>query len=1055
MNIMSDQNPVIPSPGQEQLLTGDTSPVKRLIAGLVLITVLVGSLGLLQLTNTRKQAMQLAETTCRMLAGTLQQTIGAMLQKTDLTVLHVADEAVHQSATGGLQPKILRMFIERQFKLMPELESLGVADANGNLAYGSGHALDMPVSIADRNFFIELRDHSDDGMVISRPVVSKISNKWVITCARRITLPDGTFGGVAYAELPLQQFSSLFKNVPVGVSGVVSFHRDDLTLITRYSATHDVKNEQATGSALVSEAWRTLLNQGATQVGSFTSKSLIDGILRINAYSRISPYPLYINVGLALDDVLTEARQELFIVVSFIVLFLCMSILLAWQSYRNWQKTFAAEKELKRNYGRLELMQEVSQYHAKNVQDLLDFTLDKVVALTESSAGYIYHYNEENELFVLNTWSKDIMAACGVAEPQSSCQLEKTGLWGEVVRQRRSIMVNDYPASSELKKGYPEGHVHLSRFMNIPVFDNDKIVAVVGVANKTLPYDQSDLLQLTLMMEGLWKIATRLKLEEQIMRAGREWQSTFDAISDSIALIDPDQRVMRCNKATCTVLGREFADIINQPCWKLFHGADAPIQDCPMVKAMLSLHSETTTVQHNGRWLEVTVDPLLSDQGEFVNAVHIVRDVSELKRIESKLMEEKALYKDLIDTQPAGMYRLRVSPMTPRNAADWRVTVNSNYSVDMVTDRFCEILGIDPQSLKDNPGLVADMVYPEDRAGFEEKNFQALAGIDVFKWEGRFGNDQNFVWVRFESVPRKLSTGDIIWTGVVTDITDSKQAEQSLRDMQTQLLHNDKLATVGQLAAGVAHEINNPMGYITSNLTSLGKYADRLDEYIAALQQSIAACSGHPGSVELDAIRKKLKVAYIISDMRELIGESLDGANRVRRIVQDLKSFSRVDQTDRCRTNLNDALETTINIAWNELKYIAALERNFGDIPEIFCYPQQLNQVFLNLLVNAAQAMNKQGQIIVRTWSDSGNVFVSVADTGTGMPEEVQKRIFEPFYTTKAPGKGTGLGLSISADIVRKHGGEIMVASQLGEGTVFTVRLPIDSGTVEEIQQIH
>lgn len=275
-------------------------------------------------------------------------------------------------------------------------------------------------------------------------------------------------------------------------------------------------------------------------------------------------------------------------------------------------------------------------------------------------------------------------------------------------------------------------------------------------------------------------------------------------------------------------------------------------------------------------------------------------------------------------------------------------------------------------------------------------------------------------------------------------IAEQKKYEESMKAMQAQIIQQEKMASIGQLAAGVAHEINNPMGFITSNLTSLGKYAERLDTYIAALQKSLYECPKHPGLEELDQLRQKLKVDYIISDVNELINESLDGANRVRRIVQDLKSFSRVDQAEKSRTSLNDCLETTINIAWNELKYIATLERRFGDIPEINCNPQQLNQVFLNLLVNAAQSMEQQGTITVTTWSEQGQVCVSVADTGKGMPKEVQERIFEPFFTTKPAGKGTGLGLSISADIIRKHQGEISVESEPGRGTTFTVRLPVE-----------
>lgn len=275
-------------------------------------------------------------------------------------------------------------------------------------------------------------------------------------------------------------------------------------------------------------------------------------------------------------------------------------------------------------------------------------------------------------------------------------------------------------------------------------------------------------------------------------------------------------------------------------------------------------------------------------------------------------------------------------------------------------------------------------------------------------------------------------------------IVDHKKNEETMKAMQAQIIQQEKMASIGQLAAGVAHEINNPMGFITSNLTSLGKYAERLDTYIAALQKSLAECPNHPDLDELDKLRQKLKVDYIMSDVNELINESLDGANRVRRIVQDLKSFSRVDQAESSHVNLNECLDTTINIAWNELKYISTLERQFGEIPEINCNPQQLNQVFLNLLVNAAQAMEKQGVITVKTWVEPDWVCVSIADTGKGMPEEVRKRIFEPFFTTKPAGKGTGLGLSISGDIIRKHHGDISVDSEPDKGTTFTVRLPVE-----------
>ncbi|MDD5758668.1 MAG: ATP-binding protein [Desulfobulbaceae bacterium] len=278
---------------------------------------------------------------------------------------------------------------------------------------------------------------------------------------------------------------------------------------------------------------------------------------------------------------------------------------------------------------------------------------------------------------------------------------------------------------------------------------------------------------------------------------------------------------------------------------------------------------------------------------------------------------------------------------------------------------------------------------------------------------------------------------------ILKDITEWKRAEEKLKQAEAHLIQQEKMASVGQLAAGVAHEINNPMGFISSNLSTLNKYFGRLAEFVAAEGQVVSHASAQEVK-RLSDLRQRLKIDYIVDDASQLISESLDGVDRVRSIVRDLKSFSRIDQDDSAEVDLNETLETTINIAWNEIKYVATLNRELGDIPRIKCHSQQLGQVFLNLLINAAQAIEGEGAITVRTWSDDLNVYVSVSDTGRGIPPELLPRIFEPFFTTKEIGKGTGLGLSISYGVVKKHGGSIRVESEVGKGSAFTVVLPIE-----------
>lgn len=268
-------------------------------------------------------------------------------------------------------------------------------------------------------------------------------------------------------------------------------------------------------------------------------------------------------------------------------------------------------------------------------------------------------------------------------------------------------------------------------------------------------------------------------------------------------------------------------------------------------------------------------------------------------------------------------------------------------------------------------------------------------------------------------------------------------ALKSMTDMQVQLIHQEKMASIGQLAAGVAHEINNPMGFITSNLSTMEKYVARMTEYLMAADRLITN-SAVAEKEELALLRSRLKLDYIINDTLQLIEESLDGATRVKHIVNDLKNLSRTDQAEPVYADLNRCLESSLNIACNEIKYVADIDLQLGVIPEILCHPQQLSQVLINLLINAGQAIEGHGIITVRTWSENDDVFVAVTDTGKGIPVEIQQRIFEPFFTTKDVGKGTGLGLSISYEIIQKHGGEIKVESEVGRGTTFIVRLPVD-----------
>jgi signal transduction histidine kinase len=277
------------------------------------------------------------------------------------------------------------------------------------------------------------------------------------------------------------------------------------------------------------------------------------------------------------------------------------------------------------------------------------------------------------------------------------------------------------------------------------------------------------------------------------------------------------------------------------------------------------------------------------------------------------------------------------------------------------------------------------------------------------------------------------------------------ELNRKLSAAQEQLVQSEKLASIGQLAAGVAHEINNPIGYIFSNIGTLEKYLVGVFRMLAAYEECEALLAGTPASSRLIALRAEVELEYLKQDIPTLMSETREGIERVRKIVQDLKDFSHVDARRQWEwADLHKGIDSTLNIVNNEIKYRADVVKQFGVLPEVLCLPSELNQVFMNLLVNAAHAVTKQrGMLVVRTGAEAGEAWVEIEDDGCGISSDNLKRIFDPFFTTKPVGKGTGLGLSLSYGIVKKHGGRIEVDSEVGRGTRFRVTIPVQQAHVE------
>jgi PAS domain S-box-containing protein len=312
-------------------------------------------------------------------------------------------------------------------------------------------------------------------------------------------------------------------------------------------------------------------------------------------------------------------------------------------------------------------------------------------------------------------------------------------------------------------------------------------------------------------------------------------------------------------------------------------------------------------------------------------------------------------------------------------------------------------------------------------------------------------------------VPIGISCAPILDSdGVRIGAVATFQDLSEIRELERQVLQSEKLASLGQLAAGVAHEINNPMGFIHANLAQMAEYvrdlrrawtdAEELQKAVAVgRREEIEAAAGR-----LAATADEVDVVFLLADLAKAIRESQEGSERIRHIVADLRDFSHRDTGERVPADVNQCLESTANIVWPMMKHLVVLEKEYQELPAVSCYPMQLKQVFMNLLVNAFQSIEERvaagggsGRIRLRTRRAAGGVEVQVEDDGVGIPPENQGRLFDPFFTTKRVGAGTGLGLSTCYSIVRRHGGSIRVESAPGRGALFRVLLPLDGGSEE------
>lgn len=830
------------------------SPTKRLVILLAVVLAVVITLGFTLLDKKRESDIRNAEHAALLASRSVAASLSALLRQIDLTLLTVSDETIRHYEQGGIDERGLSAFIDRHFRRLPYLDSLRISDRNGVVLLGSGNAPTKRVSMADRDYYRYLVQHPDAGMILSLPIIGRISGKLVIACVRRINLKDDSFAGVVFGVIPLEILADTLRTSSGLTRSEILLSHEGGPLLLRIGngTTHAVEGGEPLprGSLIAGIASP---DAGENQV--VRGESPYDGVVRSYASSRVQGVNLRVVVGSSLSQLITDHRRNSLVFAAFTILLLLLAVAVVFVEHRYWHAAESAR--------------------------------------------------------------------------------------------------------------------------------------------------------------------------ETVERAAREWQTTFDAMTESVAIMGVDRKIVRCNRATAEILGKSYQEIIGSDCCAVFHGEQGGFSGCPFDEVLERKETLSITFLSGDRYLEATMHPVQAPDGSIHSLIHLVRDVTDERRLTDRLRDVTELFELILRYTPVYTFVKRIEGNVSRVVA--------------ASDNFREMIGLSGSEMV---GRTMEEIFPPEFAAKITAD-----DMDVVRNNHKYEEEEVFGGIHYLTVkfPIIRSSGEHLIAGFTVDVSRLKKAEAELRSMQDQLIRQEKLAAVGQLAAGIAHEINNPVGFVRSNLVSLQKYVTRLLVYLETVEAGAAPWLPRHLAGIFRSKRRSANIDYIREDLPGLLNESLEGIERVRKIVSDLLSYARNDAETIRTVDLCECIEKSVTILWNEIKHRCTLDRQLSPLPPVACDPQRISQVFVNMISNALHALPEQGgKIIIRTFTDEGFAVVSISDNGTGIPPDLIPLIFDPFFTTKEAGKGTGLGLSISRKIVERYGGEIGVESEVGRGTTFFIRLPAD-----------